>query len=116
MVNKLKPEISWDDFSKLDLRIGTILKAEIFEAVRNPAFKLTLDFGELGIRRSSAQLTVLYKTEQLIGKQVVAVVNFPKKQIATMMSECLILGVIGDNNAVTLLQPHSTVVNGSQIG
>ncbi len=115
-MNKLKTEASWSDFTKLDMRIGTVLSAEIFEDARNPSIKICVDFGDLGTKKSSAQLTVLYEPEDLIGRQVVAVVNFPKKQIATMMSECLILGGLGNENAVSLLQPHKPVPNGTQIG
>lgn len=108
--------LSWEEFEKVDMRIGTILSAEDFPEVLNPAYKLTIDFGELGIKKSSAQITVLYNKEDLIGKQIIAVVNFPKKQIATMMSECLVLGVIGDGQNVTLLEPGKKVKNGEKIG
>lgn len=109
-------EILWSDFTKIDLRVGTIVSAEVFKEVRNPAFKLQIDFGPLGIKKSSAQITKLYEPQSLIGKQVVAVVNFPPKQIATIMSECLILGGIGEENSVTLLQPERSVPNGTKIG
>ncbi|MCB9197640.1 MAG: tRNA-binding protein [Flavobacteriales bacterium] len=109
-------EILWSDFTKIDLRVGTIVSAEVFKEVRNPAFKLQIDFGPLGIKKSSAQITKLYESQSLIGKQVVAVVNFPPKQIATIMSECLILGGIGEENSVTLLQPERSVPNGTKIG
>lgn len=108
--------LTWDEFMNVEMRVGTIISAEIFKEVRNPAYKITVDFGEFGIRKTSAQVTVLYEAEELIGKQVVAVVNFPPKQIANMMSECLIMGGIGDNKEVTLLQPERPVKNGTRIG
>ncbi len=108
--------LTWDEFMNVEMRVGTIISAEIFKEVRNPAYKITVDFGEFGIRKTSAQVTALYEAEELIGKQVVAVINFPPKQIATMMSECLIMGGIGDNKEVTLLQPERPVKNGTRIG
>lgn len=108
--------ITWNDFEKIDIRIGTIISAEVFAEARNPAYKLQIDFGEeLGIKRSSAQITQLYQTQELIGKQVVAVVNFPVKQIARFFSECLVLGVLGSNKEVTLLVPDKPVRNGEKI-
>ena len=95
--------ISWDDFEKVDIRVGRILTAEEFPNARKPAFQLTIDFGELGIKRSSAQLTALYKKNDFIGKQIVAVVNFPPRQIANFFSECLVLGVYGNDKEVILL-------------
>lgn len=111
-----KPEITWDDFEKIDIRTGTIISAEEFPGLRNPAYKVEIDFGELGIRKSSAQITDLYSTEDLIGKQILAVVNFPKKQIKNFFSECLILGVYGDNKEVTVLTPSLPTKNGLQVG
>ncbi len=108
--------LTWDEFMHVEMRVGTIISAEIFSEVRNPAYKITVDFGEFGLRKTSAQVTALYRPEELIGKQVVAVINFPPKQIATMMSECLILGGLGDNKEVTLLQPERPVKNGTRIG
>ena len=108
--------LSWPEFEKVEMRVGTILEAEVFEAARNPAFKLVVDFGPLGKKRSSAQITDLYQPADLVGKQVIAVVNFPPKQIATMMSECLVLGTLGDQKVVTLLQPERPVPNGLRIG
>ncbi|CAL2078288.1 tRNA-binding protein [Tenacibaculum sp. 190524A02b] len=108
--------ITWNDFTKVEMRIGTIITAEIFEEVRNPAYKMQVDFGEYGIKKTSAQITKLYTPEELIGKQVVAVVNFPKKQIANIMSECLVLGGVGNNKEVTLLNPERKVKNGTRIG
>ncbi len=111
----MKELISWEDFSKIDIRVGTIIKVQDFPEVRNPAFKLQIDFGEeIGVKKTSAQITKLYNQEDLLGKQVTAVVNFPKKQIANFMSECLILGAV-DNKNVTLLQPTSAVENGLKI-
>lgn len=108
-------EITWNDFEKIDMRVGTIVDAQPFPEARNPAYKLTIDFGPaLGIKKSSAQITALYKLEDLIGTQVIAVVNFPKKQIGPMMSECLVLGaVIGED--VTLLSPNLQADNGLRI-
>ena len=108
--------LSWPEFEKVEMRVGTILEAEVFEAARNPAYKLVVDFGPLGKKRSSAQITDLYQPADLVGKQVIAVVNFPPKQIATMMSECLVLGTLGDQKVVTLLQPERPVPNGLRIG
>ncbi|WP_407933294.1 tRNA-binding protein [Empedobacter sp. GD03739] len=118
---ELKPEnktetISWKDFEKVDMRIGTIISANDFPKARNPAYQLEIDFGPLGIKKSSAQITSLYTKEELIGKQIMAVVNFPKKQIATFMSECLVMGVYGNNKDVILLNPERKVENGSKIG
>ena len=108
--------ISWEDFEKIDIRIGTILEASNFEKARKPSYILKIDFGSLGIKNSSAQITILYNKEALIGKQVVAVVNFPPKQIANFFSECLVLGVYNENNEVVLLQPTHATGNGDKIG
>lgn len=108
-------EISWEDFTKIEMRIGTILKAENFAEVKNPAYKMTIDFGEYGIRKTSAQITKLYLPEDLVGKQIVAVMNFPPKQIANMMSECLVLGGV-EGKKVTLINPDQKVENGTRIG
>ncbi len=108
--------INWSDFEKIDIRSGTILEAYDFPNAKKPAFQLTIDFGGLGIKRSSAQLTTLYKKEELVGRQVIAVVNFPVKQIANFFSECLVLGVYNENNDVVLLQPSLPVQNGCKIG
>lgn len=108
--------ISWEDFEKIDIRSGTILEVNDFPGARKPAYKLSIDFGETGIKRSSAQITSLYTKEELIGKQVIAVVNFPVKQIGNFFSECLVLGVYNQNNDVVLLQPDLSVKNGSRIG
>lgn len=108
--------ITWDDFEKVEMRAGTILTADDFPNARKPAYQLSIDFGELGIKRSSVQITQLYKKEELPGKQVIAVVNFPVKQIANFFSECLVLGVYNENNDVVLLQPSLPVQNGGKIG
>lgn len=108
--------IEWDDFSRVELRVGTVVSAEAFEKARRPAYILHVDFGpELGIKKSSAQITDLYKTEELLGRQVVAVVNFPKKQIGPLMSECLVTGFHRDDGAVVLAVPDSKVPNGSRL-
>jgi len=113
----VKPEISWEDFEKLDIRCGTIISVDDFEKARNPSYQLEIDFGDLGIRKSAAQITALYKKEELVGKQILAVVNFPKKQIANFFSECLVLGVYGENEKdVTLLSPSLPTKNGLQVG
>lgn len=107
--------ILWNDFIKVDMRIGTIVNAEIFAKARNPAYILHIDFGDLGIKKTSAQITTLYNAQELIGKQVVAVVNFPPKQIANIMSECLVLGGLGNEKDVILIQPERKVKNGTKI-
>ncbi len=108
--------ITWDDFEKIDIRIGTIIAAEDFEKAQKPAYKLKIDFGKEGIKNSSAQIKILYTKEELLGKQIIAIVNFPPKQIANFMSECLILGVYNENNHVVLLQAERKVENGMKIG
>lgn len=107
--------ISWEDFEKVDIRTGTIVKAEVFEKAKKPAYILHIDFGEKGIKKSSAQITSLYSAESLIGKQIVAVVNFPTKQIANIHSECLVLGAVQENNEVVLLQTERNTKNGIKI-
>lgn len=112
-----KPEISWEDFEKIDIRCGTVISVHDFKKARNPSYQLEIDFGDLGIRKSSAQITTLYSKEDLVGKQILAVVNFPKKQIADFMSECLILGVYGeDPKDVTLLTTSLPTKNGLKVG
>lgn len=108
--------ITWDDFEKVDIRCGTILDVVDFANARKPAYQLRIDFGELGIKRSSAQITALYNKEELPGRQVIAVVNFPVKQIANFFSECLVLGVYNEANEVVLLQPSLPVKNGCKVG
>ncbi|MBW2938030.1 tRNA-binding protein [Aureisphaera sp. CAU 1614] len=116
MQSETTPTLTWEDFMKVEMRVGTIISAEVFKEVRNPAYKMTVDFGPFGIRKTSAQITTLYQPDELIGKQVVAVINFPPKQIATMMSECLVLGGVGESKEVTLLQPERNLGNGTRIG
>ena len=109
--------ITWDDFEKIDMRTGTIIEVDDFPKARKPAYKLTIDFGEaLGLKRSSAQVTAHYKKEDLLNRKVIAVVNFPPKQIADFISECLVLGVYDANKDVILLQPERAVENGMKIG
>jgi tRNA-binding protein len=106
--------ITFEDFTKVDLRVGTIIEVSDFPEARNPAYQLTIDFGALGIKKSSAQITTLYKKEELLNRQIVAVVNFPNKQIAKFMSEGLVLGAV-DGQAVILLKPEEKVKNGSVV-
>ncbi|MFW2476929.1 MAG: tRNA-binding protein [Sediminibacterium sp.] len=108
--------ISWDDFEKVDIRSGTILEVTDFPKAKKPAYQLKIDFGPLGIKQSSAQITRHYEKNALIGKQVLAVVNFPVKQIANFFSECLVLGVYDSEGAVILLQPERMVENGQRVG
>jgi len=108
--------IHFSDFTKIEMRVGTIIHAEVFQEAKIPAYKVTIDFGEFGIKKSSAQITKLYMSSDLIGKQIIAVVNFPPKQIANFMSECLILGVVGDENFISLLSPNHKMENGLLIG
>jgi tRNA-binding protein len=107
---------AFSDFEQLDIRTGTITETADFPEAKNPAYKLWIDFGPLGIKRSSAQITKLYTPEELIGKQIIAVVNFPPRQIATFISEVLVLGVYGKDKEVVLLQTEREVENGSRIG
>jgi len=108
--------ISWNDFEKIDIRAGTITQATDFPKAKKRAFQITIDFGELGIKKSSAQITRFYTAESLVGQQVVAIVNFPPKQIANFVSECLVLGVYDENKDVVLLQPQQKISNGLKIG
>ncbi|MBS3166402.1 tRNA-binding protein [Candidatus Woesearchaeota archaeon] len=108
-------QINWNDFEKVEMRVGTVLEVDDFPESRNPSYKLKIDFGKFGIKQSSAQITNLYNKEDLVGKQVIAVTNFPPKQIANFMSECLVLGVVLDNKEVVLLQPERTVPDGLKI-
>jgi tRNA-binding protein len=108
--------IEWSDFEKIDIRVGTILEVNTFPKAKRPAWQLTIDFGELGIKKSSAQITDLYEQQELIGRQVLAVVNFPPKQIANFFSECLVLGVYTDKKEVVLVSPDRRVENGWKLG
>jgi tRNA-binding protein len=107
--------INWNDFEKVEMRVGTILEVNDFPQARKPAFQLTIDFGnEIGVKKSSAQITKRYLKEDLIGKQIIAVINFPKKQIANFMSECLVLGSVNEDEIV-LLTSDLPVENGLRI-
>lgn len=107
--------ITWPDFSKIDMRVGTIIEIKDFPEARKPAYQVQVDFGkEIGIRKTSAQITRRYSKDELLGKQIIAVINFPKKQIANFMSECLILGAV-DGSDVILLRPEAEVDNGLKI-
>lgn len=108
--------VTFNDFLKLDIRVGEIIKAEDFDKAKKPAYKLWVDFGEkIGIKKSSAQITECYKKEELLGKQVLGVVNFPPRQIADFMSEVLVLGIYG-NQGVVLIQPEQPVKKGDKLG
>ncbi|MBS3810086.1 MAG: tRNA-binding protein [Desulfobacterales bacterium] len=108
--------ITWDEFARVELRVGRVISAEMFEEARKPAYVLTVDFGdELGIKKSSAQITDLYEPEELAGKLVVAVVNFPKKQIGSLMSECLVTGFHNENGEVALCVPDKPVPPGTKL-
>lgn len=113
----MQNELSWSDFEKVEMRIGTILEVNDFPEARNPAYQIKIDFGsEIGVKKTSAQITKRYNKEELTGKQVVAVVNFPKKQIGNFMSECLILGSLGADKEVVLLSSDKSVENGLRVG
>ena len=110
-------DLTWNEFEITDMRVGTILEVNDFPEARKPAYQLTIDFGlEIGIRKSSAQITKRYKKEDLINRQIVAVVNFPRKQIGKFMSECLVLGAVGEEGDVILLAPDFKIENGLRIG
>ncbi|MEQ3663956.1 MULTISPECIES: tRNA-binding protein [unclassified Olleya] len=106
--------IQFEDFTKVDLRVGTILEVNDFPEAKNPAYQLIIDFGGLGVKKTSAQITKLYKKEDLLNRQIVAVVNFPRKQIAKFMSECLVLGAVNAKDVI-LLNPETKVPNGTSV-
>lgn len=108
--------LSWEEFTAVEIRVGTIIDIADFPKAKKPAYQLTIDFGNaIGLRKSSAQITDKYSKKDLLGRQIVAVVNFPPKQIANFISECLVLGAVDVNHQVTLLQPESSVINGLRI-
>ncbi|MCV2487329.1 tRNA-binding protein [Flavobacterium sp. SH_e] len=110
-------DLTWNEFERTDMRVGTILEVNDFPEARKPAYQLTIDFGsEIGIRKSSAQITKRYQKEDLVNRQIVAVVNFPRKQIGKFMSECLVLGAVGEEGDVILLAPDFRIPNGLRIG
>ena len=110
-------DLTWDEFERTDMRVGTIIEVNDFPEARKPAYQLTIDFGdEIGIRKSSAQITKRYQKEDLVNRQIVAVVNFPRKQIGKFMSECLVLGAVGEEGDVILLAPDFKIQNGLRIG
>ena len=111
----MKSEINFEDFLKVDLRVGTIIEVNDFPKARKPAYQLRIDFGELGIKKSSAQITDLYTKEELLNKQVSAILNFNPRQIENFMSECLVLGIYNTDGEVVLLQASKAVKNGEQI-
>ena len=110
----MKDIITFEDFTKVDIRVGTIIEVKDFPEARHPAYQLIIDFGDLGIKKSSAQITTLYKKEDLLHRQIITVINFPKKQIAKFSSECLVLGAVNGKDVI-LLNPETKVKNGSVI-
>ena len=108
--------ITWDEFERINILVGTIVKVNDFPKAKKPAYQLTIDFGELGMKQSSAQITAYYAKEDLLNRQIIAVVNFPPKQIADFRSECLVLGVYDENNQVVLLNADRNVRNGGRVG
>jgi tRNA-binding protein len=114
-MNEITEPLTWQEFTRVQMHVGTVLSAEPFPEARNPSYKLKIDFGSLGERKTSAQITDRYQAEELVGRQVIAVLNFPPKQIANMMSECLVLGGM-EGKVVTLLRPDKPVANGARVG
>mgnify|MGYP003624441464 CR=1 FL=1 len=112
----MKPTITFEEFNKVDIRVGTIIDVNDFPKARKPAYQLTIDFGNLGIKKSSAQITDIYTKEELLNKQIVAVINFQKKQIANFFSECLVLGIENNQNKIVLLQAsNKNLTSGEQV-
>lgn len=111
----MSDNISFEDFTKVDIRIGTVIKVENFPKAKKPAYQLLIDFGSLGVKRSSAQITDIYTKEALLNRQVTAVINFKPKQIANFISECLVLGVANDDSNIVLLKTSSKIINGTQV-
>ena len=107
--------IEWKEFEKVELRAGTVVEVQDFPEARKPAYRLTIDFGELGVKKSSAQITALYRKEDLVGRQVICVVNFPPKRIGPFISECLTTGFADESGNVVLAQPERPVPNGSKL-
>lgn len=114
-MNKIKPTIAFEDFTKVDIRIGTILEVNDFPKAKKPAYQLTIDFGDLGVKNSSAQITTLYTKQELIGKKVNAVVNFKPMNIASFKSEVLVLGIQNGDDVVLLQTSNSSLKNGEQV-
>ena len=109
-------DLTWQEFERVEMRVGTVVEAELFPEARRPAYKLTVDFGdEIGVRRSSAQITDLYTLDELVGKQVMGVVNFPRKQIGPFMSECLVTGFVQSDGSVVLAVPDRPCANGTRL-
>ena len=108
-------QISWQDFEAVEIRVGTIIEAQEFPEATKSAYKLKVDFGEFGIKKSSAQITAVYALSELVGKQVIAVTNFPPKQIGSFMSECLVTGFVQQDGSVVLVIPDKTVTNGLRL-
>jgi tRNA-binding protein len=107
--------ISWNDFEKVELRVGTIIDAQPFPEARKPAYKLQIDFGEFGVKKSSAQITDLYTVNELVGRQVIAVINFPTKQIGPFISECLVTGFENEKGQIVLAVPDQKLQNGAKL-
>ena len=108
--------ITWNDFAKVELRVGVIISAEVFEAAKKPAYILQVDFGkEIGVKKSSAQITALYTPDDLVGRQVVGVINFPNKQIGPIMSECLVTGFTNERQEIVLCVPDQSVPLGAKL-